>query len=331
MTSAGIDALVGHAPAMERLRRIIARVGGCDVPVLVSGETGSGKELVARAIHAASPRRDGPFVAVNCGALNDNLLAAELFGVERGAYTGAATSRPGLFVAADGGTLLLDEVGDMPPTMQTSLLRVLETFEVQPLGATRLRKVDVRVVAASHRDLPDLTAKGMFRDDLRYRLEVVRIEVPPLRDRLEDLPELCQHVLGEVRQRYKLPDRHLAPATLQALCARRWPGNVRELRHLLTSAALTAEDVEILPGDLPPERSTQDSSAAVDQPDVPARTGRAARSDSAQRALRTTAGHHGRAAQLLGVSRSTLYRYLQSEPELELPARVQQRQREALE
>jgi len=307
-----MDALVGRGPAMERLRRIIARVGASDVPVLVSGETGSGKELVARAIHAASPRRARPFVAVNCGALCDNLLAAELFGAERGAYTGATTSRPGLFVTADGGTLLLDEVGDMSPAMQTSLLRVLETSEVQPLGATRSRKVDVRVLAASHRDLFDLTRKGTFRDDLRYRLEVVRIEVPPLRDRMEDVPVLCQHVLREVQQRYNLPDRQLAPATLQALCARRWSGNVRELRHLLVSAALTAEDVMILPGDLPPERSTQDSTAGVEQPDVPARNNHAARTDSVHGALRATAGHHGRAAQRLGISRSTLYRYLRS-------------------
>jgi DNA-binding NtrC family response regulator len=312
---AGTDALVGHAPVMLRLRKIVARVGAADVPVLVCGETGSGKELVARAIHAASPRRDRPFVAINCGALSENLLAAELFGAERGAYTGATTSRPGLFVAADGGTLLLDEVGDMPPAMQTSLLRVLETSEVRPVGATRSRKVDVRVLAASHRDLLELVQRGTFRDDLRYRLEVVRVEVPPLRERMEDLPELCQHLLREVQQRYNLPDRRLAPAALQALSARRWPGNVRELRHVLAGAALATEDSAILPGDLPAERSAQETKGdpGPDASDAGNLDGHAVRIDSIHKALRATSGHRARAAKLLGISRSTLYRYLQED------------------
>jgi DNA-binding NtrC family response regulator len=309
---AGSDGLVGRAPSMLRLRNVIRRVAASDVPVLVSGETGTGKELVARAIHAASARRDRPFVAVNCGALSENLLAAELFGAERGAYTGATTSRPGVFVAADGGTLLLDEVGDMPPAMQTSLLRVLETSEITPVGATRPRKVDVRILAASHRDLLQLARGGAFRDDLRYRLEVVRIEIPPLRDRMEDLPELCVHLLREAGQRYHLPERRLAPATLAALYARRWPGNVRELRHVLASAALAADGDAILPGDIPPERAARDDGeigeAAATGPD-----GHAMRSDSVRRALRATAGHRGRAAKLLGISRSTLYRYLQEQ------------------
>jgi serine/threonine-protein kinase PknK len=308
----GDDALVGHAQAMLRLRQIIARVGASDVPVLVSGETGTGKELVARAIHAASPRRDRPFVAVNCGALSENLLASELFGAERGAYTGANTSRPGLFVAADGGTLFLDEVGDMPAAMQTSLLRVLETSEIRPVGATRSRRVNVRVLAASHRDLLDLARRGVFRDDLRYRLEVVRLEVPPLRERLEDVPELSAHLLRDVQRRYNLPERHLVPAALQALTARRWPGNVRELRHVLASAALAAEGGSIVPADIPAERSIREekedaaANMAFSPPD-----GHSVRADSIQRALRATAGHRGRAAKLLGISRSTLYRYLQ--------------------
>ena len=308
----GTDALVGHAPPMLRLRQIVARVGASDAPVLVSGETGSGKELVARALHATSARRDRPFVAINCGALSETLLAAELFGAERGAYTGAMTSRPGLFVAADGGTLLLDEVGDMPPAMQTSLLRVLETSEIRPVGATRSRKVDVRVLAASHRDLLELARRGTFRDDLRYRLEVVRVDVPPLRERLEDLPELCQHLLREVQQRYNLPERRLAPAALQALSRRRWPGNVRELRHVLASAALGAEDVTIQPGDLPAERAALETNGGAEPTVELGSDGHEVRIGSIHRALRATAGHRGRAAKLLGISRSTLYRYLQS-------------------
>jgi DNA-binding NtrC family response regulator len=297
---------------MLRLGRLIASVAASDVPVLMSGETGSGKELVARAIHAASARRDRPFVAVNCGALSETLLAAELFGAERGAYTGATSARAGLFVAADGGTLLLDEVGDMPPAMQTSLLRVLETSEIRPVGATRARKIDVRVLAASHRDLLELVRQGTFRDDLRYRLEVMRLEVPPLRDRLQDLPELCQHLLEDVRRRYNLPERRLSAAALHALGQRRWPGNVRELRHVLAGASLSAEGSAILPSDLPLERSARDAGPSPDEPDATSQDGHAVRAESVRNALRATAGHRGRAAKLLGISRSTLYRYLQS-------------------
>jgi transcriptional regulator with GAF, ATPase, and Fis domain len=313
----GADAIVGRAPAMLRLRGTIASVARSDAPVLVAGETGSGKELVARAIHASSARRDGPIVAVNCGALSETLLAAELFGVERGAYTSANASRPGLFVAAHGGTLFLDEVGDMPPAMQTALLRVLETSEIRPVGSTRARKVDVRIVAASHRDLVELVRRGTFRDDLRYRLEVVRVEVPPLRERLEDLPELCGHLLLDAGRRYGLPERRLSAEALQALALRRWPGNVRELRHVLTGAALAASGPLIAPRDLPPERAADrlvaaggpaaDAAAAPPVPDV---DGHALRVESIRRALKATAGHRGRAAGLLGISRSTLYRYL---------------------
>jgi transcriptional regulator with GAF, ATPase, and Fis domain len=310
---AGVEALVGHAPVMLRLRNIIARVAASDAPVLVTGETGSGKELVARAIHAASARRDRPFVAINCGGLSETLLAAELFGAERGAYTGATTSRPGLFVAADGGTLLLDEVGDMPHAMQTSLLRVLETSEIRPVGASRPRKINVRVLAASHRDLLELVRQGAFRDDLRYRLEVVRIDVPPLRDRIEDMPELCDYLLRDVRQRYDLPERRLAPAALQVLCGRRWPGNVRELRHVLASAALAAEETTIRPVDLPPERAAVEETAEPGPLDGAGPDGHAVRIGSIHRALRATGGHRGRAAKLLGISRSTLYRYLQEQ------------------
>jgi transcriptional regulator with GAF, ATPase, and Fis domain len=314
---AGSEALVGRAPAMRRLAQTIARVASSDAPVLINGETGSGKELVARAIHTASPRRDRPFVALNCGALSETLLAAELFGAERGAYTGATTSRPGLFVAADGGTLLLDEVGDMPPAMQTTLLRVLETSEIRPVGATRSRKVDVRILAASHRDLLDLVRRGSFRDDLRYRLEVVRIEVPPLRDRIEDLPELCQHLLEDVRRRYNLPARPLSPTALQVLCQRRWPGNVRELRHVLASASLAATGTAIMPEHIPAERAAEAVSAAdaAGSDDAPAPDGHTVRIGTIRSALRATAGHRGRAAKMLGISRSTLYRYLQSSGE----------------
>jgi transcriptional regulator with GAF, ATPase, and Fis domain len=307
----GADGMIGRAPAMLRLRRLIENVAASDAPVLVTGETGSGKELVARALHAASGRRDRPFVAVNCGALSESLLAAELFGAERGAYTSATSSRPGLFVAADGGTLFLDEVGDMPPAMQTALLRVLETSEVRPVGATRVRKVDVRIISASHRDLLEQVRRGAFRDDLRYRLEVVEVDVPPLRERLEDLPELCEHFLADVRRRYNLRGCRLAPETLAALSQRRWGGNVRELRHVLASAALTATSGTILPTDLRPERAADVDGAAIEPSEALGPDGHAMRIQSIRRALRAAAGHRGQAAKLLGVSRSTFYRYLQ--------------------
>ncbi len=308
---AGTTAIVGRSPPMLRMRRTIEMVSASDAAVLIAGETGSGKELVARAIHASSNRRDRPFVAVNCGSLSENLLAAELFGAERGAYTSATSSRPGLFVAAHSGTLFLDEVGDMPPAMQAALLRVLETSEIRPVGSTKSRRVDVRILAASHRDLLHLVRQGTFRDDLRYRLEVIRVEVPPLRDRLDDMQELCEHLLREARRAYGLPERRLSPSAIAALELRRWPGNVRELKHVLASAALAAEGPIIGLEDIPPERAANLETLGSEPPQVEV-DGHAMRADSIRRALRATAGNRGQAAKLLGISRSTLYRYLES-------------------
>jgi DNA-binding NtrC family response regulator len=308
----GATAIVGRSAPMLRLQRMIQMVSASDAPVLISGETGSGKELVARAIHGASGRRDRPFVAINCGGLSEGLLAAELFGAERGAYTSATSSRSGLFVAAHAGTLFLDEVGDMPPAMQTALLRVLETSEVRPVGSTKSRTVDVRILAASHRDLVDLVRAGVFRDDLRYRLEVIRIDVPALRERIEDLPELCEHLLRDARRRYNLPERRVAPAALEALSLRQWQGNVRELKHVLVAAALAAQGPIIGPDDIPVDRGARADAESSDASNVPDVDGHALRADAIQRALRATAGNRGRAAKLLGISRSTLYRYLES-------------------
>jgi transcriptional regulator with GAF, ATPase, and Fis domain len=310
VTPAGPSIIVGSSTVMRRLRRLIETVGASDVPVLIAGETGSGKELIARAVHTASSRRDRPFVAVNCGALSETLLAAELFGTTRGAYTGAGAARPGLFEAAHRGTLFLDEVGDMPAAMQTALLRVLESGEVRPVGSVEARRIDVRVVAASHRDLVELVQQRSFRDDLRYRLEVVRIEAPPLRAHLEDLPELCDRLIQDVRKQYALPERRLSGAALETLRLRRFPGNVRELRHVLANAALTAEGASILPSDLPPERNSESPRAPASEHDHGSDIdGHALRAESIRRALRATAGHRGQAAKLLGISRSTLYRY----------------------
>jgi transcriptional regulator with GAF, ATPase, and Fis domain len=311
VTPAGAEVLVGSSAVMSNLRQVIETVAASDAPVLIFGETGSGKELVARAVHAASTRRDHPFVAQNCGALSETLLAAELFGSARGAYTGSAGARPGLFAAAHRGTLLLDEVGDMPLAMQTALLRTLESGEVRPVGATEARKVDVRVIAASHHDLVELVKQGRFRDDLRYRLEVVRVEVPALRAHIEDLAELCEHLIIETRRRYGLPEKRLSPAALDALRLRSWKGNVRELRHVLVNGALTAAGSFIEPGDLPPERVAGVGNIESSPPESELH-GYALRVEAIRRALRATRGHRGRAAKLLGVARSTLYRYCEA-------------------
>jgi DNA-binding NtrC family response regulator len=298
--------LVGSSPAMARLRDAIARLGPSDAPVFVAGETGTGKEVVARSLHFASRRAAGPFVAINCGAFGESLLEAELFGAERGAYTGAAQAREGLFEAADGGTLLLDEVGDMPPPMQVALLRVLETSEVRRVGSTKLRKVDVRILSASHKNLDALVQAGKFRADLRFRLEVVRIDVPPLRERLEDLPALAEHLLLEATSRYLAPPRTLSRAALEALRMQSFPGNVRELRHFLTSAALSAAGPQIEPRDLPRLASLPPHPSAETSPGA-----EEARASNIRAALRATAGHRGKAAELLGVSRATFYRHLE--------------------
>jgi DNA-binding NtrC family response regulator len=301
--------IVGKSPAIDRMRRRIERVGPTEATVLISGETGTGKDLVARAIHFASPRRDRPFVAVNCASVCESLLAVEFFGAERGAYTGASTSRPGFFAAANGGTLFLDEVGDMPPPMQRALLRALESREVCPVGSTKSRQVDVRFVAASHRDLGQLVRQAAFREDLRYRLEVVRIGVPPLRERLDDLPLLCEHLLAEGRGRYALPECRLSADALGCLATRRWPGNVRELKHVLIEAALNAEGGVIRPEDIPDEELSETPFRQA-FPEVSDVNGDVLRADTIRRALRAVGGNRVRAAKLLAVSRSTLYRYL---------------------
>jgi DNA-binding NtrC family response regulator len=292
---------------MTELVRMIERVAPADVPVLIHGETGCGKELVARAIHNASARRDQPLVSINCGAMSESILEAELFGAERGAYTTALSSRPGLMATADGGTLFLDEVGDMPPSMQVALLRALESGEVRAVGGSRFRKIDVRVIAASNKDLLELTARGQFREDLRFRLEVVRIRVPSLRDRLEDLPELCEHLLEDVCRRCSLPARHMSPEAMTALRSRIWPGNVRELRHVLASAALASDSPLIAVEALPPERRNSGIVPAMSGVE----SGHEQRAEAIRRALRITAGHRGRAAKMLGIARSTFYRYLE--------------------
>ena len=239
-------ALVGRSATMRSLYELIERVAHSPAPVLVRGESGSGKELVARALHFEGSRKEGPFVAVNCTAIPNALLESELFGHVKGSFTGATTPRRGLFLEADGGTLFLDEIGDMAPELQAKLLRVLEDGEVRAVGADASRKVDVRVVAATHQDLEVRVREGRFRQDLFYRLNVVPLQVPPLRERREDIPLLVEHFVAQSRKRN--PRARLAgfsPEALAALASAPWPGNVRELENLVERLAVVTVQEQV--------------------------------------------------------------------------------------
>ena len=248
----GVEGIRGRSPAMRRVWDLVDRVRGIDSTVLISGESGTGKELVARAIHMTGSRRSGPFEVVNCAAIPEYLLESELFGYERGAFTGATRAQRGRFERADGGTLFLDEVGDLPLALQPKLLRVLQDRVVQPLGGGEGRRVDARIVAASNQDLRRLVEAGRWREDLYFRLNVIPIEVPPLRERREDLPELAVFFLARIGQRIGRSCR-LGPEALTALQGYAFPGNVRELQNLLERAAVLAISDPIGLADLPAE------------------------------------------------------------------------------
>ncbi|KQT52735.1 Fis family transcriptional regulator [Aureimonas sp. Leaf454] len=241
--------LIGETPAMEKLRRTLRQVAGAEVDVLVEGETGSGKEVVAELIHRWSPRAKGAFVAINCGALPETIMESELFGHERGAFTGAEKRRIGRIEHASGGTLFLDEIESMPQALQVKLLRVLEAREIAPLGVNEVRKVDLRVVAAAKADLSDPTARGDFREDLFYRLNVVTVRIPPLRERRADVPLLFSHFLARAALRFRREVPDLSPSVRAHLSRHDWPGNVRELVHFSERVALGIEDL----GGSPPE------------------------------------------------------------------------------
>lgn len=267
--------LVGRSAGVQAVRSLITRVAPSEASVLVLGETGTGKEVVARNIHYHSARRDGPFVAVNCGAIPGELLESELFGHEKGAFTGAVTSRKGRFELAAGGTLFLDEIGDMPLDMQVKLLRVLQERRFERLGATRSQEADVRIVAATHRDLEQMIAEGSFREDLYYRLNVVSISMPPLRERREDLPLLIAELNAQL-QRRGMPAAHFGATALRALARHAWPGNVRELANLVERCAILAPDKPVALMDLPeklqrlvgPEEREDDAGAGGEAAEV---------------------------------------------------------------
>jgi DNA-binding NtrC family response regulator len=297
--------MIGRSPAIRSVIEVVERVAPTDATVLVIGETGTGKELVARAIHDQSDRASGPFVAANCAALSEGLLESELFGHRKGSFTGAVRDRTGLFEAADGGTILLDEIGDVSPAVQHRLLRVLQERELTPVGAVKPVSVDVRIVAATNKDLRTEMEAGRFRDDLYYRLNVVRIEVPPLRARREDVPLLAEAFYERVGRR---PHAGCSPLAMRLLQAYAWPGNVRELLAALESAHIQAGDRRIEAQHLPDDvRGTRAASAAEVE-----RYRRHAPSESEkssiESALAETGGVRSAAAERLGMSRTTLWR-----------------------
>ena len=238
------EAIVTRSPLMLRLLEQAGMVAQSDVSVLINGQSGTGKEIVAQAIHNASPRHDKPFVAINCGALPEQLLESELFGHARGAFTGAVSNREGLFQAAEGGTLFLDEIGDMPVALQVKLLRVLQERKVRPLGSNRDIEINVRIISATHRDLPKAMARGEFREDLFYRLNVVNLKIPPLSERTEDIPLLANHLLRQSADRHKPFVRAFSSDAMKRLMAAKWPGNVRQLVNVIEQCvALTSSPV----------------------------------------------------------------------------------------
>jgi PAS domain S-box-containing protein len=313
----GITGMVGRDPAMLELGDSIRELAGEDVPVLILGESGTGKELVASAIHKEGPRAAKSFIAINCGALPDTLLETELFGHVKGSFTGAHRDKKGRFELADGGSIFLDEVGDLSHAMQVKLLRVLQEGTFEKVGAETSCKVDVRVISASNKDLKREVAARRFREDLYYRLSVVPLTIPPLRERLTDIPLLAAHIVEEEARR---SDRRHDPArpprnvtiareTLALLIAHRWPGNIRELQNVLRFALIKCKGKVILPQHLPPSFGTpgRDSGCRLKgrKPKISA--------DAAVQALKKAGGHPGEAARGLGVSRATLYRHLPKE------------------
>ena len=304
--------IVGASPKMQRIFRLVTKVAPTDSSVLLLGESGTGKELIARSIHLQSRRAAGPFVAVNVGALPESLIESELFGYVRGAFTGAASEREGLVESADGGTLFLDEIGDMPPTTQVKLLRTLESSELRRLGDNHLRVVDIRVIAATHRDLPKAVAEGRFREDLYFRLNVVPIVVPPLRDRPEDVPLMAEHFIAQFCRELGRPAARLHPDALRVMLDYAWPGNVRELRNLMERVVLLEAEDEIRVEHLPPEVTgarggarTHASAENVFPPGV-VRPLAEVEKLAIEHALSVCGGNKTLAAKQLGISRQTL-------------------------
>jgi two-component system response regulator AtoC len=312
--SVGERAIVAASDSMIQLLELLERTAGYKSTVLVTGESGTGKEVIARAIHSQSPRREAPFVAVNCGAIPENLLESELFGHAKGAFTGASRSHAGLFAVADSGTLFLDEIAELPTALQVKLLRAIQEEEIRPVGQTKSQQINVRVIAATARDLTQEMAEGRFREDLFYRLNVVRLEVPPLRDRREDIPLLVDHFLARFREQLGKPVRSVSDGALSLLVGYGWPGNVRELENVIERAVILT-DHDVIEATALPQALTTPTEKDLSRPDGSREIGplKPARQEfEAQfirKALDQTGGNRTHAAKLLQIShRALLYK-----------------------
>jgi two-component system, NtrC family, response regulator AtoC len=294
--------IIGRSPAMVEVYKTVARVAPTEATVLIRGESGTGKELIARTIHENSPRAAGPFQAVNCAAIPANLLESELFGHTRGAFTGATASAQGILPSAAGGTVLLDEIGDMPLALQAKILRAIELREVKPVGRPDPLTIDVRILAATNQDLLALVKEGAFREDLYYRINVVTITLPPLRDRPEDIPALAEHFARIHAVRNSKPTPAIPPATLRLLSRYPWPGNVRELEHAIERGIALAAGPVLQPEDLPLETREPAGAALLSLEEL--------ERGHLVRVLKATRGNRQEAAAILGIDRKTLYRKL---------------------
>ena len=309
--------IIGKSEPMRRLYALLDKLVASDVTVLVHGENGTGKELIARALHFSGPRREKQFVAQNCSALNDQLLESELFGHVKGSFTGATRDKPGLFKVADGGTFFLDEVADMSAAMQVKLLRVLQEGTFVPVGGTRPERADMRIIAASNKDLREAVLRREFREDLFYRLHVVALEVPSLRERLDDVPLLVDHFLDGVAERTGKARKRLHPELLATFYEWHWPGNVREMENGIERLCVLAGDAEVIPPDLRAPRGDRAGDAAHLAALVQQGLGRnlatavaSLEKELIETGLRETHGNRSRLAERLGVSRTTLIKQI---------------------
>jgi Nif-specific regulatory protein len=302
--------MIGESAAARDLYHFIARVAPSDATVLVTGETGTGKELVARAIHSNSPRAQGPFVAINCAAIAENLVESEIFGHERGAFTGAQAMKKGKIEMANGGTLFLDEIAELAPALQAKLLRVLQEREFERVGGTKVIKADVRVIAATNRDLPDRIRSGAFREDLYYRLNVVSVRVPPLRERREDIALLTRHFIARFRRQHVSNVTEISPEALACLEQYSWPGNIRELENAIERALVLGTADRIVPEDLP-EPVLDLAGGALPEGGFQSAL-KAQKRQSILAALEASRGNYTEAARRLGLHPNSLHRLIRN-------------------
>jgi two-component system response regulator HydG len=307
----GFASIIGRSEPIQSVFRVLRQVAPTDVTVLITGESGTGKELVARALHQNSRRRNAPFIALNCAALPESLLESELFGHERGAFTGATSRKIGHIENAGGGTLFLDEVGDMPLTTQVKILRVLEQREIVRVGSSAVIPVDIRVIAATNQDLGEAVAQRRFREDLYFRLKVVSIDLPPLRERVSDVPLLVESFVRELSERHGTNVRGVTPDVLRVLQAQPWPGNVRELRNVIENMVVTGAHEVLQPSDLPPALRDGGGEPAVAEAgglQLAGMTAADVEREHIRATLERTGGNRARAARLMGIGERTLYR-----------------------